>query len=168
MKDKTIKMNWPEWQDYCFEHGINPRKQCEDGQDLGGGHSLTIECVEDPPEGEVSNLKKEKLLEMLEHWKKECQDNEEQTGSDCEICGKHYLSVSCKQAYQQIKKTIQQGIPILWEHDRFKVFRPPGRNKKLDAQFVAVLKDAIRHGVGEKEFLEGIIKEYEKSEKEQQ
>lgn len=49
MKDKTIHMNWSEWQDYCFEHGIDSRKQSEDGYDLGGGNSLTITCDESPP-----------------------------------------------------------------------------------------------------------------------
>ncbi len=50
MKDKTVRMSWECWVEYCAEHGLDPRKQSEDGQDLGGGNSITFECVEDPPE----------------------------------------------------------------------------------------------------------------------
>lgn len=50
MKDKTFRLSWPEWQEYCAEHGLDPRKQREDGRDLGGGNSITFECQEDPPE----------------------------------------------------------------------------------------------------------------------
>ncbi len=50
MKDKTIRMNWQEWKEYCAEHDINPREVLEDYYDLGGGNSLTIECRDDPPE----------------------------------------------------------------------------------------------------------------------
>ena len=49
MKDKTIRLSWPEWVEYCAEHDLDPRKQLEDGHDLGGGNSLTIECLDDPP-----------------------------------------------------------------------------------------------------------------------
>ncbi len=45
----TIYLNWEEWQKYCAEHNIDPREHCEDGQDLGGGNSLEIICVDDPP-----------------------------------------------------------------------------------------------------------------------
>ncbi len=47
---KTIYLNWEEWQKYCAEHNIDPRKTCEDGHDLGGGNSITFECHDDPPE----------------------------------------------------------------------------------------------------------------------
>ena len=49
---KTVRLSWPEWQEYCAEHGIDPREQCEDGHDLGGGNSITIMCCDDPPEEE--------------------------------------------------------------------------------------------------------------------
>ena len=52
MKDETYRLNWTEWVEYCAEHGIAPREQCEDGHDLGGGNSITFECYEDPPEEE--------------------------------------------------------------------------------------------------------------------
>ena len=52
MKDETYRLNWTEWVEYCAEHGIDPREQCEDGHDLGGGNSITFECYEDPPEEE--------------------------------------------------------------------------------------------------------------------
>ncbi len=143
MKDKTIQMNWLEWKDYCAVHDINPREFLEDHYDLGGGNSITFECYEDPPEEEMFKLSQAELLDDLE-----------------KAVGLTTV------AYEQIKEMIKKGIPILWEHDRFKVLWSPGRDKTLDANFVAVLKDAIRHGIGEKEFLEGIIKEYEKSEEE--
>lgn len=46
----------------------------------------------------------------------------------------------------------------------YRIYRPLGRDKSLDAKFLAILEDAIRHGIGEKEFLEAIIKEYKKPE----
>ena len=52
MKDKTIRMNWKEWVEYCAEHGIDPRENREDYYDLGGGNSLTFECHDDPLEKE--------------------------------------------------------------------------------------------------------------------
>ena len=52
MKDKTVRMNWKEWVEYCAEHDINPREFLEDHYDLGGGNSLAISCYEDPPEEE--------------------------------------------------------------------------------------------------------------------
>lgn len=47
---QTIYLNWEEWQEYCAEHGIDPRKQLEDGQGLGGGNSIEIVCSDNPPE----------------------------------------------------------------------------------------------------------------------
>ncbi len=47
---QTIYLNWEEWQKYCAEHGLDPRKQLEDGRDLGGGNSIEIVCHDDPPE----------------------------------------------------------------------------------------------------------------------
>lgn len=47
---KTIHLNWEEWQEYCAEHGIDPRENCEDGIDIGGGNSIEIVCVDEPPE----------------------------------------------------------------------------------------------------------------------
>ncbi len=44
----------------------------------------------------------------------------------------------------------------------YKFFRPPGRDKKLDAQFVRLLEESKRLGIGEKEFINGILKEYKK------
>ncbi len=60
MKDKTIRMNWQEWKEYCAEHDLNPREVLEDYYDLGGGNSLTFECHDDPPE-EDKNGRDEKL-----------------------------------------------------------------------------------------------------------
>jgi hypothetical protein len=48
----------------------------------------------------------------------------------------------------------------------FKVFRPPGRDKSLDAKFVEVLEEAERLGVGNKELIDGILNEYKKPEEE--
>lgn len=52
MKDKTHRLSWPGWVEYCAEHDIDPREHCEDGYDLGGGNSITIMCADDPPEEE--------------------------------------------------------------------------------------------------------------------
>ena len=52
MKDKTIRMNWKEWVEYCAEHGIDPRENREHYYDLGGGNSLTFERHDDPLEKE--------------------------------------------------------------------------------------------------------------------
>ena len=49
MKDETYRLSREDWVDYCAEHGIEPREQCEDGEDLGGGHSFTVACYEAPP-----------------------------------------------------------------------------------------------------------------------
>jgi len=57
MKDETHRLNWPEWVEYCVEHGIDPREHCEDGHDLGGGNSITIECLEDPPEEDDDSVR---------------------------------------------------------------------------------------------------------------
>lgn len=58
MKDKTIRMNWEEWIEYCAEHDIDPRKQSEDGYDLGGGYSISIICVDVPPEEKEKEQKR--------------------------------------------------------------------------------------------------------------
>ena len=42
MAGKTIRLNWQEWQEYCAEHGLDPRKTCSDGHDLGGGDSYEV------------------------------------------------------------------------------------------------------------------------------
>ena len=47
---KTIYLNWPEWEEYCVEHGIDPREHLEDSLDLGGGNSIEIICSDEPPE----------------------------------------------------------------------------------------------------------------------
>jgi len=52
MSPKKVRLNWEEWQEYCAEHNIDPRKHCEDGIDLGGGNSIEIVCVDEPPEEE--------------------------------------------------------------------------------------------------------------------
>jgi len=49
---KTYYLTWKEWVEYCTEHGIDPHEHREDGYDLGGGHSFTVMCREDPPEAE--------------------------------------------------------------------------------------------------------------------
>ena len=46
---KTYRLSWEQWEEYCAEHGIDPREHCEDGEDLGGGHSFTIACYDKPP-----------------------------------------------------------------------------------------------------------------------
>ncbi len=48
----TYHLTWEEWVEYCAEHDIDPREQCEDGHDLGGGNSIDFVCDEDPPEEE--------------------------------------------------------------------------------------------------------------------
>ena len=50
MAGKTIQLNWEEWQEYCAEHGLDPRKTCEDGVDLGGGDSYEVVCIDEPRE----------------------------------------------------------------------------------------------------------------------
>lgn len=49
---KTIRLNWEEWQEYCAEHGIDPREHLEDGIDIGGGNSIEIVCSDEPPKEE--------------------------------------------------------------------------------------------------------------------
>ena len=49
---KTYYISWEQWERHCARHGIDPRKQCEDGEDLGGGDSYTVVCRDDPPEKE--------------------------------------------------------------------------------------------------------------------
>lgn len=46
---KTYQLSWEEWVEYCAKHSIDPRKHCEDGKDLGGGHSYTVVCYDEPP-----------------------------------------------------------------------------------------------------------------------
>lgn len=46
---KTYSLTWEEWVEYCAERGIDPRKHCEDGEDLGGGDIFTVVCYEQPP-----------------------------------------------------------------------------------------------------------------------
>ena len=55
---KTIRLNWKQWEKYCAEHDIDPRKTCEDSLDLGGGNSIEIVCVDEPPEPEADEGKK--------------------------------------------------------------------------------------------------------------
>ena len=42
----------------------------------------------------------------------------------------------------------------------YSFYRPPGRDKRLDAQFVELLEGALKAGVGEQELIIGILKEY--------
>ena len=55
MKDKRVRLSWPEWVEYCAEHGIDPREQCEDGHDLGGGDSYEVVCY-DVPEEDIDTM----------------------------------------------------------------------------------------------------------------
>ena len=48
MAGKTIRLNWEEWQEYCAEHGLDPRETCEDSHDLGGGDSYEVVCGDIP------------------------------------------------------------------------------------------------------------------------
>jgi len=48
---RTIRLNWQEWQEYCLEHGLDARKTCENGHDLGGGDSYEVVCYDMPEEG---------------------------------------------------------------------------------------------------------------------
>ena len=50
MAGRTIKLNWEEWQEYCAEHGLDPRETCEDSHDLGGGDSYEVVCYDEPRE----------------------------------------------------------------------------------------------------------------------
>jgi len=50
---KTYQLTWEQWEEYCAEHGIDPREQCEDGEDLGGGDSFTVACYDKPPKEEA-------------------------------------------------------------------------------------------------------------------
>lgn len=52
MAGKTVRLNWEEWQEYCLEHELNPRKTCEDSRDLGGGDSYEVVCIDEPPKEE--------------------------------------------------------------------------------------------------------------------
>jgi len=49
---KTYHVTWEQCERYCDERDINPREQCEDGEDLGGGDSYTVVCNDEPPEEE--------------------------------------------------------------------------------------------------------------------
>jgi len=49
---KTYSLNWKEWIEFCAEHDIDPRENCEYGFDLGGGYSFEVVCYEKPPEEE--------------------------------------------------------------------------------------------------------------------
>jgi len=49
---KTYHVSWEQWERHCARRGIDPRGQCEDGEDLGGGDSCTVMCRDDPPEEE--------------------------------------------------------------------------------------------------------------------
>ncbi len=53
---KTIRLNWKQWEKYCAEHDIDPRKTCEDSLDLGGGNSIEIACSDDPPKEDDDNV----------------------------------------------------------------------------------------------------------------
>ena len=46
---KTYSLNCKEWVEFCAEHDIDARENCEYGFDLGGGNSLEVVCYEDPP-----------------------------------------------------------------------------------------------------------------------
>lgn len=50
---KAYRLTWEEWEAYCAEREIDPREQCEDGEDLGDGDSYTVACYEDPPEEDM-------------------------------------------------------------------------------------------------------------------
>lgn len=50
MSGKTYRLSWEEWKEYCAEHGIDPRKNCEDSHDLGGGDSYEVVCCDMPGE----------------------------------------------------------------------------------------------------------------------
>ena len=70
---KTIRLNWLQWKEYCAEHDLDPRECCEDGIDLGGGHSLNIICSVDPPEEEDDiEEKKIKKFSLSSDWLCEC------------------------------------------------------------------------------------------------
>jgi len=49
---KTYSLNWKEWEEFCVEHDIDPRENCEYSFDLGGGDSYEIVCYEEPPKEE--------------------------------------------------------------------------------------------------------------------
>lgn len=49
---KHYIVEWREWEELCFEHGLNPLGQIEFGIDEGGGNSTDFEYIGDMPEKE--------------------------------------------------------------------------------------------------------------------
>lgn len=45
---KTYSLNWKKWKEFCAEHNIDPRENCELSFDLGGGYSFTVACYDMP------------------------------------------------------------------------------------------------------------------------
>lgn len=47
----TYKINrWEDWEELCFEYGLNPLGQLEFGIDMGGGNSEDFKYIGDVPE----------------------------------------------------------------------------------------------------------------------
>jgi hypothetical protein len=42
-------LTWEQWTEFCQEHRIDPKENCEYGFDLGGGDSIEFYCYDDPP-----------------------------------------------------------------------------------------------------------------------
>ena len=76
----------------------------------------------------------------------------------------------CCLAFNAALARANQQYPYRWERinqakeQTKEMIQKPGRDKKLDNQYTKLLEEAKRLGVGEKEFIDKILKEYKKPE----
>lgn len=92
---KTFQLPWPEWVEFCTEHGIDPIEDCECGFDLGGGDSFTVACYYPPDEEAHLQERQEQVDEFSRRrWREKCPHkatvalNEEgNAGIYCVSCG---------------------------------------------------------------------------------